>query len=421
MTSDHILTPDSQAVILLCSTLGSESESLRPLRPREWNDLAQKLEMSNLSGPADLLGLTAQELSGGLGLSEVDANRVFGLLERGGQLAIELERLISRGIWPLTRLDRKYPTRLNASLKHAAPPVLFGAGDTSILNQGGVAVVGSRNIDEAGVEFAQRIAELCAGDDVVVISGGARGTDAIAMGAALEAGGKVVGVLADSLERSVRAPDVREPLSEGRLTMVTPYWPSVSFSIPGAMGRNKIIYGLADYAVVVASDFEKGGTWAGAVEALKGGFCGVFVRADEEAPEGNSELRKKGAMPLRSTDITGGIHSLADRLTKAAPEVGQTRSLFEDYDNSCQQTLLIPVDDAESAELNVDASSSEGVDLFEVIWPHLSLFLQKPRTVDEIKDAFRLEKAQVIMWLKRAETAKRVVRKTRPIRYQCPQ
>jgi hypothetical protein len=63
-----------------------------------------------------------------------------------------------------------------------------------------------------------------------------------------------------------------------RQKLLTPNLPTAGFSVGGAMGRNKIIYGLADFAVVVSSDFQTGGTWAGAVEALKGGWCPVFVR-----------------------------------------------------------------------------------------------------------------------------------------------
>ena len=64
------------------------------------------------------------------------------------------------------------------------------------------------------------------------------------------------------------------------------------------MGRNKVIYGLANYAVVVSSDLEKGGTWAGAVEALRGDWCPVFVRSGEDVPAGNRELLKRGAAPI---------------------------------------------------------------------------------------------------------------------------
>jgi predicted Rossmann fold nucleotide-binding protein DprA/Smf involved in DNA uptake len=63
-----------------------------------------------------------------------------------------------------------------------------------------------------------------------------------------------------------------------------------------AMGRNKLIYTLADYAVIVASDAEKGGTWAGATEALKAKWIPVFVLKHPAMPEGNKLLLQKGAL-----------------------------------------------------------------------------------------------------------------------------
>jgi predicted Rossmann fold nucleotide-binding protein DprA/Smf involved in DNA uptake len=62
------------------------------------------------------------------------------------------------------------------------------------------------------------------------------------------------------------------------------------------MGRNKLIYTLADYAVVVASDAEKGGTWAGATQALKAAWIPVFVLNHAAMPEGNKMLLQKGAL-----------------------------------------------------------------------------------------------------------------------------
>jgi predicted Rossmann fold nucleotide-binding protein DprA/Smf involved in DNA uptake len=64
------------------------------------------------------------------------------------------------------------------------------------------------------------------------------------------------------------------------------------------MGRNKIIYGLAECALVVSSDLEKGGTWSGAVEALKAGWCPVFARGGLGVPPGNLGLVKKGAVAI---------------------------------------------------------------------------------------------------------------------------
>jgi predicted Rossmann fold nucleotide-binding protein DprA/Smf involved in DNA uptake len=143
----------------------------------------------------------------------------------------------------------------------------------------------------------------CAEAGVAVVSGGARGTDRLAMEAAIEAGGKAFGVLADSLERTIRQPDLRQLLLDARLVLVTPYAPAAGFSVGAAMGRNKIIYGLADVAVVVSSDYRQGGTWAGAVEALKAGWCPVFVRSGPHVPKGNRELIKQSAGSLSQSQL----------------------------------------------------------------------------------------------------------------------
>ena len=219
-------------------------------------------------------------------------------------MALELEHLAASGIWCVTRLDDAYPARLRNTLKHQAPPVLFGAGEFEILQKPAIAIVGSRNLDESGESFARSLGALCAGHSVAVVSGGARGTDRVAMQAALEAGGHAVGILADSLVRTIRQPDVREFVTDGRLVLLTPYRPDNGFSVGAAMGRNKIIYGAADYAVVVSSDYQKGGTWA-AVETLTAGWCPVFVRSGANVGPGNRELINKGAQPLSEAEIDG--------------------------------------------------------------------------------------------------------------------
>lgn len=110
----------------------------------------------------------------------------------------------------------------------------------------------------------------------------------------LEARGTAVSVLADSLERTVRSR--KEALSRGDLCLVTPYNPSAGFSVGAAMGRNRLIYTLADYAIVIASDAESGDTWAGATEALKNNWLPVFVLEHEQMPDGNKLLLQKGAL-----------------------------------------------------------------------------------------------------------------------------
>jgi predicted Rossmann fold nucleotide-binding protein DprA/Smf involved in DNA uptake len=299
-------TDDNAAVVMLCSRLGLSDggeSSVSPLTLREWNALARKIHESELSRPRALLGMSVAALSSELGIVEAEAERIATLLGRGGVIALELEQLSASGIWCVTRVDDSYPARLKNSLKHQAPPVLFGAGDLSILGHPAIAIVGSRNIDDERASFARRVAEICAHSSAVVVSGGARGTDRIAMQGGLDAGGYAVGVLADSLSRTIRQSDVRAFIADGRMVLLTAYRPDSGFSIGAAMGRNKIIYGASDYSVVVSSEYEKGGTWAGAVEALTAGWGRVFVRAGTDAGRGNQELVSKGAHPLSDADL----------------------------------------------------------------------------------------------------------------------
>jgi DNA processing protein len=300
------LTDDAATVVMLCSRLGiSVGEAgLSPLTLREWNGLARRIHEAGLKRPGALSGMSAQDLSRQLGIADTEAERIAALLDRGGSIALELEQLASGGIWCVTRVDNSYPSRIKNSLKHQAPPVLFGSGDASILDRPAVGVVGSRNIDDEGANFARRLGEICSRSSVSVVSGGARGTDRIAMQGALEAGGCAVGVLADSLTKTIRQIDVRNFVANRQLVLLTPYRPDNGFSIGGAMGRNKIIYGASDYAVVVSSDLEKGGTWAGAIEVLTASWCPLFVRAGQAVGRGNQELIGKGGHSLSDADLT---------------------------------------------------------------------------------------------------------------------
>ncbi|HLE52519.1 MAG TPA: DNA-processing protein DprA [Anaerolineales bacterium] len=292
------LSPDSLVIVLLCSRLGLPSDpDPAPLTLREWNPLVRQLQAASLR-PGDLLGMGVMELQNQLALTEAEASRLARLLERSGALAIELERLESVGIHVLTRPDVDYPQRYHQRLKDSAPNVLFYAGERALLGQPGIAVVGSRHLDEAGQTCAVFVGNACGLSGLVLYSGGAKGVDTISMNAALESRGTAVGILADSLERAIRPPGTRSALQRGDLCLVTTYSPNAGFSVGAAMGRNKLIYALADYAIVVASDAETGGTWAGASEALKAGWLPVFVLEHPAMPDGNRWLLQKGALPF---------------------------------------------------------------------------------------------------------------------------
>jgi predicted Rossmann fold nucleotide-binding protein DprA/Smf involved in DNA uptake len=289
------IQPDSLTLLLLCSQLGLEADSAKALTLREWNPLARRLQNASLR-PASLLSTSIKEFQPELGLSAEEASRYETLLCRSDDLQRELERLARLGIFSLTRADADYPQRYRQRLKDSAPAVLFYTGEKTLLGQPGIAVVGSRHLDDAGRECANFVGNACGVSGLVLYSGGAKGVDTLSMEAALAARGTAVGVLADSLEKAVRSHEAA--LRRGDLCLVTPYCPNAGFSVGTAMGRNRLIYCLADYAIVVASDAETGGTWSGATETLKNNWVPVFVLDHAQMPEGNKLLLQKGALPF---------------------------------------------------------------------------------------------------------------------------
>lgn len=292
------LTDDSFALFLLCSHLGlSDEPDAKPLSAREWNQLESKLAANSFS-VTDLPGSSARQIKSTLQIDDHEAARLASLLDRGGVIEQEVDRLTERGIWIVTRLDEEYPPRFTERLKAAAPVLIYGAGDARLLNRRGLAVVGSRNIDQRGVALTEFIGNACAESKLVVYSGGARGVDKTAMGAALLAGGSAAGLLADSLENGIRAADARTHIEEGHLVLATSYSPHTSFNVGMAMARNKLIYALSDFGLVIASDAEKGGTWAGAEEVLRAGWVPVFVVDGPNVPDGNRLLIKRGGIPF---------------------------------------------------------------------------------------------------------------------------
>jgi DNA processing protein len=305
------------------------------LTPGEYKRLAGFLRDKQRQ-PADLLALDAKDL-----FVEcqhlIDSDRIKRLLNRGFLLSQAIERWQMRAIWVVSRADGEYPRRLKMRLKHDAPPILYGCGEMAILDTGGLAVVGSRHVDDVLLEYTEGIGQLTAKARRTLVSGGARGIDQAAMRGALESGGKVAGVLADSLERTALNREHRNFLMDGQLVLISPYDPLAGFNVGHAMQRNKLIYSLADAALVVSSDYEKGGTWGGAVEQLdKFRLVPIYVRSSGDMGKGLEALRQKGALPWpnpRDPDAFAAVFNVAlpsDSEAKALELLGKMTTFKTD-------------------------------------------------------------------------------------------
>ena len=288
------LSTNTQVALLLTAPLidGASESSTDLFTPSEYRKLCSLLKKVNLQ-PSYLL--ETADLPNEV-RTVVDDSRLRNLLARGFQLSQAIERWQSRAIWVVGHLDEQYPAKLKERLNEQSPAIIYGCGEAHLLDQGGLAVVGSRSVDDWLIDYTQNVGRIAALAQRSIVSGGARGIDQAAMRGALEAGGCAIGILSDSLERAVIARDHRDLIFDGKLTLTSPYDPAASFNIGHAMQRNKLIYGLSDFALVVNSDFEKGGTWAGAVEQLgKFHFVPIYVRSTGHLGKGIEMLIQRGA------------------------------------------------------------------------------------------------------------------------------
>jgi predicted Rossmann fold nucleotide-binding protein DprA/Smf involved in DNA uptake len=295
---------DDRDLAALALTSRLVDARVKPLSPREFWALRRDVE------PSALHGMTARDIAAEYLVPNDHAERIARLFDRSAALALAVEKLGHSGIWTVTGVGQTYPERLRTRLRDAAPVVLHGVGDMSPLETDGIGVVGSRNVSEEGSEVARAIARMAVRSGIPVISGAARGVDRDAMNSAFDEHGKVVGVLADSLQRAVAKPGMRKGVFRGQICLVTPFAPDVAFSVGNAMARNKIIYGLARCTVVVASDEGTGGTWAGAVEALKNGYGRVASWVGAGSGPGNKALVEQGALELADISQSAAVVDL---------------------------------------------------------------------------------------------------------------
>ncbi len=377
------LTEDTKTIILLCSVLGKEQPE-KPLSLSEYASLVRWLAGKEMC-PGDLL--QKENISEAALGSGIDKDRLESLLGRGVLLGFAVEEWHRNGIWIISQSDTDYPDRYKRCLKDKAPPLLFGAGDRSLLKGGGLCIVGSRNVDQEGEAFTRQVAELCVYNQMPVVSGGARGVDQISMMAALEAGGVTIGVLADNLLVKSVERVARHAIAEGRLLLVSPYHPTAGFSVGTAMSRNKLIYAMADYGLVVSAEHKKGGTWAGAEEVLKRGIpVPVFVRVGKNTSPGNNKLPDMGAIPwpdfIDRNSFKEYLSELTAQTREKANENKETLSLF-DFQSTCGPTSNKDEQQKDNESLTKEAP----VDKLEntarkcspsVCQPDLPIFSNKP-------------------------------------------
>jgi len=168
------------------------------------------------------------------------------------------------------------------------PALLYVRGDVRLLRRAAAGIVGSRDHSAYGADAARLLASGVARAGVVVVSGMARGVDAIAHTAALDTGGTSIGVLGNGF--GIVYPAANRALYERMAAtgcLVTELPPGERPHAGAFPRRNRLISGLAGVTVVV--------------EAAPG--SGALITADCALDQGRTVLAVPG--PITSPTSLG--------------------------------------------------------------------------------------------------------------------
>jgi DNA processing protein len=246
----------------------------------------------------------------------------------------EIGQVVDRGFSVLTWEDDTYPARLREIAQ--PPPVLYVWGQPKASDRLAVAVVGTRRPTSYGQAVAREVAAGLAANGLAVISGLARGIDALAHKAALEAGGRTIAVLGSGLDQ-VYPPEHRL-LAEQVAASGVVYTDYPMGTRPEANNfppRNRIISGLAMVVVIVEAGQTSGAMITADFAADQGrDVFAVPGNITSKASGGTNRLIANGARPMLAVeDILEALNldalARGEAAERALPEDPTERQVWD--------------------------------------------------------------------------------------------
>lgn len=252
--------------------------------------------------------VTYRQLISRFGTAERALAALPDLARRGGGQApriasaadaeAELARLAAAGAQPLFIGEPHYPALLAAI--ETAPPVLAARGDTGLLDRPAVGIVGARHASAAGARFARELAAHLAGEEMVVVSGLARGIDAAAHHGALDGG--TIAVVAGGVDVPYPPENTKlmaEIAERGLIVAEQP--PGIQPQARHFPRRNRIIAGLCAGTIVVEGALKSGSL----ITARLAAEAGREVMAVPGSPldpraQGCNQLIREGATLIQT-------------------------------------------------------------------------------------------------------------------------
>jgi DNA processing protein len=287
------------------------------------DDLIDRLRLVRSQGIGPV---TFRQLIARFGSAAAALEAVPDLARRGGGAPPRLfaRDQAEREIATVEKLGAKYLTlgqglypRLLAELEDA-PPLLMAKGNLNLLDRMAVAIVGARNASAAACRFARGLAYDLGQQNLVVVSGLARGIDSAAHDGALETG--TIAVVAGGID--VFYPpenEARQKVLYERGLVLAEMPPATEPRARHFPYRNRIIAGVSAGTVVVEAAPRSGSliTARLAAEAGREVMAVPGSPLDPRAQGCNQLIRDGATLVQNASDVIGELRPLESRV--AAP------------------------------------------------------------------------------------------------------
>jgi len=214
------------------------------------------------------------------------------------------------------------------------PKNMFFRGSIPVDRLPTVAIVGTRKPTSYGVEVAHKLSYDLAKRGVIIVSGLALGTDAIVHRAALEAGGKTIAILANSVEHIYPRSHATlgEQIIEKGGAIMSEYAPPTEPRTYQFLARNRLVSGISD-AIIIVEAAKRSGTLSTAMHALEQGREVFVVPGNITSPlsAGCNALLKQGAQPATCAE---------DILEVIAPQLQQIQTTLPLGSNPLESKII---------------------------------------------------------------------------------
>jgi DNA processing protein len=312
-----------------------------------------RLLLEHFGDAPKILAATKSELLRVRNIGE-DTAEAIANWEKSVDLPGELKRIQDFGCHVLISSDENYPASLREI--YDPPLVLYVRGELTAKDKNAVAMVGSRQTTQYGLETARKLAYQLAYVGVTVVSGGARGIDTAAHQGALSAKGRTIAVLGTGINLifpTENAELFERIAANGAVITQFPFnRPAHKQSFPI---RNRIVAGMTLGTVVVEANLSSGAliTANFATEYGRQIFA-VPGRIDSPRSKGCHDLIKKGAK------LCEGVEDILSEFEYLFPASNRPPSPGE--------TGVLPaLELSESEKLVYDALNHEEMAIDEVI------------------------------------------------------